>query len=223
VVDERLRGVAECMLGINNFGEPRLAQFDGTDKGLWPCRRSVGEREVRVLVTVADQFAQAQRTKAVLVDDAVPQTGVVGGVAGQNHRSIQSGLDADGSGQRWPHIPPFKNATVGDIERLVGCARWNSPTARPRSSPAASSTPCTSRGPAASSAVNRTTTGCRHHVYLRSMTTLSGTSTIFTRYGGIPQGISRTTYSHATTRTSIRVLDASRDVAVLAWVAMEES
>jgi hypothetical protein len=48
-------------------------------------------------------------------------------------------------------------------------------------------------------------------------------TTIFTRYGGIPQGISRTTCSHATTRTPIRVLDSSRDVAVLAWVAMEES
>jgi hypothetical protein len=76
-----------------------------------------------------------------------------------------------------------------------------------------SSMPCTSRGPAASSAANRTTTGCRDHAYLPSTTTLSETSTIFTLYGGTPQGISRTTFSRATTRTSIRGLDSSRDVA----------
>ena len=66
------------MLGVDGFGEPSLAQLDGAHKcpGSFGC--SVGEREVRVLVTVTDQLAQAQRTKTVLGDDAVPDVGLLG-------------------------------------------------------------------------------------------------------------------------------------------------
>ena len=66
------------MLGINNFGEPRLAQFDGAHKGAGPFRCAVGECEVGVLITPTDQLAQTQRPKAVLDDDVIPHIGMLG-------------------------------------------------------------------------------------------------------------------------------------------------
>ncbi|WP_165762567.1 hypothetical protein [Mycolicibacterium vulneris] len=42
------------------------------------AKHVVGEREVRMLVTVTDQLAQTQGTKAVLGNDAVPDVAVVG-------------------------------------------------------------------------------------------------------------------------------------------------
>src|SRR5689334_14260380 len=73
VIYERLQCVAECVLGVDGFGESGLAQFDRAHEGAGPLGRAVGECEVRMLVTVADQLAQPQRAKAVLGDDAIPQ------------------------------------------------------------------------------------------------------------------------------------------------------
>jgi hypothetical protein len=43
-----------------------------------PFGRTVGEREVRVLVTLTDEFAQAEGAKVVLGDDAIPHVGMIG-------------------------------------------------------------------------------------------------------------------------------------------------
>src|ERR1700757_960728 len=122
VVDERLQCVAERVFGVDGFGEPGLAQLDRAHEGSGSFRRTVGEREVRVLVTLADQFAQAQRAKAVLGDYAVQHVGILGEVGGQTHGRIRSGVDTEGFGQRGPYIPPFENVAVRDVERLVGRA-----------------------------------------------------------------------------------------------------
>src|SRR6202021_381679 len=71
VVEGRLQCGAECVFGVNDFGEPCLAKLDGADKGAGPFRCAVGKRKVGVLVTVTDQLAQTQRAKAVLGEDAI--------------------------------------------------------------------------------------------------------------------------------------------------------
>jgi len=83
VVDERLQRVAERLLGVDGFGEPGLAQLDGTHEGARPFGCVVGEREIRVLITVTDQLTQTQWAEAVLGDDSIPQVGVVGKIGGQ--------------------------------------------------------------------------------------------------------------------------------------------
>jgi hypothetical protein len=67
-VDEGLERVAERVLGVNRLCEPSLAQLDGAHEGPRSFRGAVGEREVRVLVPLANQLPQVPQAKIVLRD-----------------------------------------------------------------------------------------------------------------------------------------------------------
>jgi hypothetical protein len=56
MVDQRLQRVAKRVLGINRLCEPSLAQLDGAHEGPRSFRGAIGEREVRMLVPVANQL-----------------------------------------------------------------------------------------------------------------------------------------------------------------------
>ena len=58
VVNQGLQRVAERVLGVNRLCEPSLAQLDGAYEGPRSFRGAVGEREVRVLVPLANQLPQ---------------------------------------------------------------------------------------------------------------------------------------------------------------------
>ena len=55
MVDQGLQRVTERVLGVNHPCEPSLAQLDGAHEGSGSFRGAVGEREVRVLVPLANQ------------------------------------------------------------------------------------------------------------------------------------------------------------------------
>jgi len=63
VVDQGLQPVTERVLGVNRPCEPGLAQLDGAHEGSRSFRGAVGEREIRVLVPVANQLSQVPRAK----------------------------------------------------------------------------------------------------------------------------------------------------------------
>ena len=56
MVDQGLQRIAERELGVNRLCEPSLAQHDGAHEGPRSFRGAVGEREVRVLVPLANQL-----------------------------------------------------------------------------------------------------------------------------------------------------------------------
>ena len=58
MVDQGLQRVAKRVLGVNRLCEPSLAQLDGAHEGSRSFRGAVGEREVRVLVPLANQLPQ---------------------------------------------------------------------------------------------------------------------------------------------------------------------
>src|SRR6266404_9161445 len=57
VVDQGLQPVTERVLGVNRPCEPSLTQLDRAHEGSRSCRSAIGEREVRVLVPVANQLS----------------------------------------------------------------------------------------------------------------------------------------------------------------------
>ena len=72
MVDQGLQRVTERVLGVNRLCEASLAQLDGAHEGPRSFRGAVGEREVRVLVPLANKPPQVPRAKIVLRDDLVP-------------------------------------------------------------------------------------------------------------------------------------------------------
>lgn len=72
MVDQGLQCITERVLGVNRPCEPSLAQLDGAYEGPRSFRSAVGEREVRVLIPLANQLAQVPRAKIVLRDNLVP-------------------------------------------------------------------------------------------------------------------------------------------------------
>src|SRR5260370_8475601 len=72
VVNQRLQCVAERDLGINCLCEPGLAQLDGAHEGPRSLRGAISEREVRMLVALANQLPQLSRPTTLLSAYLVP-------------------------------------------------------------------------------------------------------------------------------------------------------
>ena len=63
VVDQGLQRVKERVLGVNRLCEPSLAQLDGAHERPRSFRGAVSEREIRVLVPLANQLPKVPRAK----------------------------------------------------------------------------------------------------------------------------------------------------------------
>ena len=99
MVNQGLQRVAERVLGVNCLGEPRLAQLDRAHEGPRSLRGAVGEREVRVLVPLANQFPEVPRAKIELRDDLVPDIRVFPEIGCHARWHIPPGFDTEGCSQ----------------------------------------------------------------------------------------------------------------------------
>ena len=119
MVDQRLQCVAKRVLGINRLCEPRLPQLDGAYKDPRSCRSAISEREVRMLVPMANQLPHVPRAKIVLCDDPVPHIRVFIEVCCHARWHVRPDFDTEGFGDGRPHIAPLEHVAVSDVERLV--------------------------------------------------------------------------------------------------------
>jgi len=119
LVDQGLQRVTERVLGINRPCEPSLAQLDGAYESSRSFRGAVSEREVRVLIPLANQLPQVPRAKTVLRDDPVPDIDVFLEVGRHARWHVRSGFHTESFSQGRPQIAPLENVTVSDVERLV--------------------------------------------------------------------------------------------------------
>src|SRR5205085_881514 len=99
--------------------EPGLPQLDGAHEGPRSFRGAISEREVRMLVPLADQLPQVARAEIVLCDDPAPNIRVFIEVCCHARWRVRSGFDAERFCDGRPHIAPLENVAVGDVERLV--------------------------------------------------------------------------------------------------------
>jgi hypothetical protein len=118
-LDQGLRRVAERVLGVNRLCEPSLAQLDGAHEDPRSFRGAIGEREVRVLVPLANQLLQVPRAKIVLRDYLAPDIRVFLEVGCHARWHVRPGFDTEGFSQGRPHIAPLEHVAVSDVERFV--------------------------------------------------------------------------------------------------------
>src|SRR5260370_40917216 len=123
VVNQRLQCVAERDLGINCLCEPGLAQLDGAHEGPRSLRGAISEREVRMLVALANQLPQVSRPKIVLCDDLVPDTRVFSDGCCQARWRVRPCFDAEGFGDGRPPLAPLAHVCGSDVASLVRCPR----------------------------------------------------------------------------------------------------